>query len=169
MKKNLALTGMMGVGKTTIGKTLSRRLLMQFSDIDKIIEDKLKMSIKEIFKEKGELYFRKLEETTTLEESKKKNIIISLGGGAFINSKIRKNILSNSKSFWLDMDTTLLEARLNKSKERPLLAGKNLKESIVKIYKERKNTYALANYRVNCNKLNINSIINKIIKLYENN
>ena len=67
------------------------------------------------------------------------------------------------------MDTTLLEARLNKSKERPLLAGKNLKESIVKIYKERKNTYALANYRVNCNKLNINSIINKIIKLYENN
>ena len=67
------------------------------------------------------------------------------------------------------MDTTLLEARLNKSKERPLLAGKNLKESIVKIYQERKNTYALANYRVNCNKLNINSIINKIIKLYENN
>ena len=63
---------MMGVGKTTIGKTLSRRLLMQFSDIDKIIEDKLKMSIKEIFKEKGELYFRKLEETTILEESKKK-------------------------------------------------------------------------------------------------
>jgi len=90
MEKNLALTGMMGVGKTTVGKALSRRLLMQFSDIDKIIENKLEMSIQKIFDEKGEIFFRKLEEKITLQEVKKKNIIISLGGCAFMNLKIRK-------------------------------------------------------------------------------
>ena len=72
MEKNLALTGMMGVGKSTIGRALSKRLLMQFSDIDTIIEKKLKMSIQKIFETKGESFFRKFEEQTTLEEVKKK-------------------------------------------------------------------------------------------------
>ena len=86
MKKNLTLTGMMGVGKSTVGKTLSKRLLMGFSDIDKIIENILKMSIQEIFEKKGEIFFRKFEEKITLQETKRKNVVISLGGGAFINS-----------------------------------------------------------------------------------
>ena len=63
---------MMGVGKSAVGKSLSKRLLMQFSDIDKIIENTLKMSIQEIFKKKGELFFRKLEEKISLQEAKKK-------------------------------------------------------------------------------------------------
>ena len=108
---------MMGVGKSTIGRALSKRLLMQFSDIDTIIENKLKMSVPKIFEKKGESFFRKIEEKITLQENKKKNIIISLGGGAFINSKIRKNILVNSESFWLDLDVKLIEKRLMKSKK----------------------------------------------------
>ena len=169
MEKNLALTGMMGVGKTTVGKALSRRLLMQFSDIDKIIENKLEMSIQKIFYEKGEIFFRKLEEKITLQEVKKKNIIISLGGGAFMNSKIRKSILLSCKSFWLDLDINLLKKRLIKSKKRPLLNRKNLSEVLEKIYKERKSTYAIASYKIDCDKLNKNLIIDKIIKLYEDN
>ena len=169
MKKNLALTGMMGVGKTTIGKALSKRLLMQFSDIDRIIENKLKMSIQKIFKEKGEFFFRKFEEKITLEENKKKNIIISLGGGAFMSSKVRKNILSNNKSFWLDLNIKLLEKRLIKSKNRPLLDNKTLKGNLEEIYNKRKDTYTQADYRINCDKLSANSITNKIIILYENN
>ena len=92
MKKNLALTGMMGVGKSTIGRALSKKLLMRFSDIDKIIEEKLKMSIQKIFDQKGESFFRTLEEKITLLEVEKKNTIVSLGGGAFMNSNIRKKI-----------------------------------------------------------------------------
>ena len=168
MKKNLTLTGMMGVGKSAVGKSLSKRLLMQFSDIDKIIENTLKMSIQEIFKKKGELFFRKLEEKITLQEAKKKNVVISLGGGAFMSSKIRKVTFLNSKSFWLDLDIKLLEKRLIKSKNRPLLNNKNLGASLNKIYKERKSTYATANYRIDCEKLTINLITNKIIKLYAN-
>ena len=169
MKKNLILTGMMGVVKSTIGRALSKRLLMQFSDIDTIIENKLKMSVPKIFEKKGESFFRKIEEKITLQENKKKNIIISLGGGAFINSKIRKNILVNSESFWLDLDVKLIEKRLMKSKKRPLLNNKNLGIALEKIYIERKNIYARADYRIDCNRLNLNLITSKIIKLYANN
>ena len=168
MKKNLTLTGMMGVGKSTIGRALSKRLLMRFSDVDKMIENSLNMSIQRIFEQKGELFFRKFEEKITIQEINKKNTVISLGGGAFMNPKIRKNIFINSKSFWLDLDTKLIEKRLIKSKKRPLLNNKNLKKNLEKIYNDRKDTYARATYKINCNKLTVNLITNKIIKLYEN-
>jgi len=168
LKKNLVLTGMMGVGKSTIGKALSKRLLMPFSDIDKIIEKKLGMSIQKIFENKGESFFRKLEESVTLHELSKKNIVISLGGGAFTNSTIRKKILATGKSFWLDLNIILLEKRLTKSRKRPLLEGSNLNESLKKIFKERKSIYAIADYKINCDKLNQILITNKIIKLYAN-
>ena len=169
MKKNLALTGMMGVGKSTVGRALSARLLMQFSDVDQIIERQLNMDIHEIFREKGETFFRKLEEKITIQEAKRKNTVISLGGGAFMNSKIKKNILFNCKSFWLDLDLKFLKKRLIKSKKRPLLVKKNLEETLEKIYEERKDTYADANYRIDCEKLSTKSITNKIIKIYANN
>ena len=142
---------------------------MKFVDIDKIIENKLKMTIPEIFKKKGELFFRKFEEEITLKIITKTNTVISLGGGAFINSKIRRSILLNNISFWLDLNVNLLEQRLLKSKMRPLLANKNLKETLEKIYNERKSTYAKANFRINCDKSNINLTSNKIIKLYASN
>jgi len=169
LKKNLALTGMMGVGKSTIGRALSKKLLMRFSDIDKIIEEKLKMSIQKIFDQKGESFFRTLEEKITLLEIEKKNTIVSLGGGAFMNSNIRKKILSSSMSFWLDLDLKLIEKRLTKSKKRPLLNNENLGKALEKIYNERKNTYSTANYRIICDRLNINLTTSKIIKLYANN
>ena len=168
MKKNLALTGMMGVGKTSIGMYLSKRLFMKFIDIDKIIENELKMTIQKIFLKKGESFFRKYEEKITLQEIKKENAIISLGGGAFMNPIIRKSILLNCESFWLDLDAALIEKRLIKSKKRPLLNNKNLKQILEKIYNERKNIYALANHKIDCNNLTTDLIINKIIKLYEN-
>ena len=169
MKKNLALTGMMGVGKTTIGKALSKELSMQFSDIDKIIEKKLKMTIKEVFKKQGEYFFRDLEEKITLQEMNKQGVVISLGGGAFMSTKIRNITLQNSKSFWLDLDINLLEQRLINSKKRPLLNVKNIKSSLKNIYVQRKDTYALANYKIDCNKLNDDLIIKKIIQIYVKN
>ena len=83
MEKNLTLTGMMGVGKTTVGKRLAKKLNYNFVDIDKIIEKKEGQSISLIFKNKGEGYFRKIEKKFTINELKKKNSVISLGGGAF--------------------------------------------------------------------------------------
>ena len=169
MKENLTLTGMMGVGKSTIGKALSKQLSMRFVDIDKIIETKLRLTIEMIFQKKGEIFFRKFEEKITLQEIIKKNTVISLGGGAFMNPKIRDHVLLNSKSFWLDLNPNLLEKRLFKSKKRPLLNNKNIYITLEKIYSERRDTYALANYRIDCNNLTADLITNKIIKLYANN
>ena len=169
MEKNLTLTGMMGVGKSTIGRALSKQLSMRFVDIDKIIETKLKLTVKKIFQKKGEVFFRNFEEQITLQEIIKKNTVISLGGGAFMNTKIRNHVLLNSKSFWLDLNPYLLEKRLIKSKKRPLLNNKNIHITLEKIYSERRDTYALANYRIDCNNLTADLITNKIIKLYANN
>ena len=168
MKKNLTLTGMMGVGKTTIGKILSELLSMQFIDIDKIIEKKHNMTISKIFELRGEDYFRRLEEDNTLEQAKKKNVIISLGGGAFMNSNIREEILLNSKSFWLNTNLEIIKERVKKSQKRPLLNNDNFKKTLEQIYHERKDFYALADHKIECNKQKPKLIANIIIKIYEN-
>ena len=158
----------MGVGKSTIGKAVSKELSMQFVDIDKIIEKKLKLTVQKIFEKKGEPFFREIEEKITLEEINKKNRIISLGGGAFMNAKIRDCVILNTKSFWLYLDINLLEKRLVNSKKRPLLNNKKIRIDLEKIYKERKTTYSLANYKIDCNNLETKLITKKIIALYEN-
>ena len=167
MSKNLVLTGMMGVGKSTIGKSLAERLSFSFVDIDKLIETKEGSSINLIFRNKSENYFRRRENIVSLEELKKSDSVISLGGGAFLNNAIRRAVKYSSVSFWLDVDINELTKRLNKTKRRPLLAGKNLKDNINKIYLERKKTYSEADYRIKCNFLDPETIVNKILKIYE--
>ncbi len=166
MKKSLVLTGMMGVGKSTIGKILSKKLRLQFIDIDKIIEKNQKKTINEIFQTKGEVFFRNLEEKTTLKYIKKNNLIIALGGGAFMSLKIRDIILKNNRSFWLDTSLNSLKFRVKRKKTRPLLSD-NINFNLKKIYGERKKIYRLANFKINCDKLGKNEIANRIVKLYE--
>ncbi len=168
MKKNLVLTGMMGVGKSTIGKKLAKKLKHKFVDVDKIIEEKENNTIKEIFKNKGENYFRKIEKKITLEVLKKDKLVIALGGGAFINTSIRREIKSSSTSFWLDLKIMSLLPRLKNIKKRPLLDEDDLEQSINKIYSERKKIYNESNFRIKCDSIDEKEIINRIIKLYEN-
>ena len=158
---------MMGVGKSTIGKKLAKKLKRKFIDTDKIIEIKEKKTIKEIFENKGENYFRKIEKKITLEELKKDNLVMALGGGAFINTSIRKEIKSSCLSFWLDLKVESLLNRLKNVKKRPLLDENRLDQSINKIYSERKKIYNESNFRIKCNSMNRDEIIYKIIKLYE--
>ena len=167
MNKNLVLTGMMGVGKSTIGKSLADKLSYTFIDVDKLIEANEGCSINLIFKKKSEEYFRKLEKTISLQQLKRDNAVISLGGGAFLNESIRKAVRASSISFWLDVNLDELIKRLSKTKKRPLLDNKNLKETVYKIYLERKKTYSEANFKIKCN-LKPEMIVNKILKLYEN-
>ena len=134
MKKNLVLTGMMGVGKSTVGKNLAQKLSYNFVDIDRTIESREGSTINLIFKNKSESYFRKLENEISLEKLKKKNTVISLGGGAFLSKSIRREVKNTSVSFWLDVDVSELIKRLKKTKKRPLLYNKNLNVTVNKIY-----------------------------------
>ena len=96
----------------------------------------------------------------------KKGSIISLGGGGFINDKIRKKVLSECISVWLNVNLETIYKRLEKSNKRPLVYKDN-QDNIEKIFIERKKIYSLAAHEINCDNLNINQISNKIIKLYE--
>ena len=115
MAKNLTLTGMMGVGKSTIGKNLAKKLNFNFIDVDKVIETKEGLSINSIFKNKSENYFRKIENDITLLELKKNKSVISLGGGAFLNNAIRRSAKDSSISFWLEVSVDELIKRLKKA------------------------------------------------------
>ena len=106
--KNLIFLGMMGSGKSSIGDLVSKKLNLPFIDIDNLIVKNVGMSISEIFNKKGEYYFRNLEEKITLKSLKNVKSVISLGGGGFINAKIRKEILNNHFSFWLNWEESIL-------------------------------------------------------------
>ena len=166
---NLVLLGMMGSGKSTIGLSLSKRLNTNFFDIDKIIEREENMKVNEIFEKKGEKFFRSLEEKITLSVLKSKNSIISLGGGSWLNEKIRKETnINNNVSFWLNWDTSVILERIKKNNKRPLI--KNLNDSeIVKLILKRSKIYAKANYEIDCNRLTKDKIIKKILNIYERN
>ena len=158
---------MMGVGKSTVGKKLAKKLKLKFIDIDQIIEKKEKRTIKEIFEDKSEDYFRKIEKKISLEELKKSNAVIALGGGAFMDSSIRKEAKNLSISFWLDLGLESLLIRLKNVKKRPLLNQDRLEESVNKIYSQRKKIYNKSNFKIKCNLMNVDQIVDKIVKLYE--
>jgi len=167
VKKNLVLLGMMAVGKSTLGKIVAKKQGLKFIDADEIIERKNSMKIEEIFKKKGEKFFRDEEEKEVLKLLGKTNSVIALGGGAFINNTLRDNILKTSVSIWLDGDLNILNKRIKWNKKRPLLNVKNSKMKINKLYAERKNIYNLADHKINCDNLSKESIAQKIIILYE--
>ena len=168
MKKNLVLTGMMGVGKSTIGKSLSKTLNIHFKDVDKIIEKKQSLSITEIFDLKGEEFFRNLEETESMSLIKKSGLIIALGGGAFMNEKIRKNVKQFCISIWLDLSSEEIFTRTIKFNKRPLLKNIKSKDDIEKLYSKRRNTYSLADHKIDCNGKSEIEVVNKIKEIYEN-
>ena len=166
--KNLVFLGMMGSGKSSIGNLVSKKLDFPFIDIDTLIVKNTGMSVLEIFKNKGENYFRNLEEEITIKCLKKIKNVVSLGGGGFINAKIRKEILTNHFSFWLDWDESILIKRIKDSKERPLAFNSSDRE-IRTIIKNRSKIYSNAQFKINCNKLTKTEIVKKIIRIYEFN
>ena len=165
-KKNIVLIGMMGSGKSSIGKGLSKMLPLDFIDIDNKIEKIEKKTIIDIFKKNGENYFRKIEEEISVNYLKLNNQIISLGGGGYINPKIREQCFKNCISIWLNWKNETLINRIKNNKKRPLANMLNSSE-IKKLIFERSKIYNSSDYKINCDRLNINQIITKIIKIYD--
>ena len=100
-KKNICLIGLMGAGKSIVGKLLAKELSMRYYDSDKLIEKKLHKSINQIFSDHGESYFRNIEEDVVLSLLDKKNCVISLGGGSILSDLTRKALFINSFSIYL--------------------------------------------------------------------
>ena len=165
-KENLVFLGMMGSGKSSIGSLIAKRLKLNFIDIDREIEKELGTSIKKIFKSKGENYFRKFEEKITLKRLKLNSVVISLGGGAFTNKNIRKEVLKDNLSFWLNWDENILLNRIKNSKKRPLAFNATDNE-LIDMIQRRSTIYSKALYEIKCDNLSKNQIVKKILKIYE--
>ena len=152
-KKNICIMGLMGSGKSIIGKDLSKYLKLNFYDTDREIEIITKKSISKIFKEDGESYFRDIEEKTCIKLLTNKNCVISLGGGSIINKRIRNSVRENSYSIYLQVKLENLLDRLRSSNKRPLLNNKMDKREILEnLYDNRRKFYEKADFTVNNDK-----------------
>jgi shikimate kinase len=164
--KNICLTGFMGVGKTSVGQDLAEKLNMDFFDTDSLIEKKEGAEIPEIFEKKGEPYFRKVEEEVVLENLNKRNAVIALGGGAFLNQKIR-DVAKDSFVICLSMSLNAFLNRLEEYREtRPVLKGKSIDE-VKELYKIRKACYRQNDIDILVDKLSVEEAVNNILESFE--
>ena len=165
--KNIYLIGFMGSGKTTIGKKLSSSLNLNFIDTDNEIERRNLMSIKDIFRIKGELFFRNEEAKLIKDISKLKNTIISTGGGLPCYNNLIENLNDSGITIYLNYDIDTLYQKLKNDDIRPLL---NKKENEFKIYIkdllfERKKHYNKSKHNILCNNLKKDIILRQINSL----
>lgn len=147
--RKITLIGMMGSGKTTIGKILSEKTGFSAIDIDNLIEQQEKSCISEIFNTKGEQYFRTIEANAIKELAQTTSSqILSLGGGAFENEQTRELLLKNSTVIYLETTPEEIFRRIQKTNNRPLLKNNMTIENISEIIAKRKNNYNLAHHKI---------------------
>ena len=168
MSANIVLTGLMGAGKSTVGKLLSKQLKnYTFVDVDEVIVDLEEMSIPEIFAQKGEPYFRELEKKVVSELSEEENLIIALGGGAYEDETNRENLAENGDVFYLKSTVERLLSRIKDDNSRPLLQCDNPKGKLEELLEKREPNYLKADYVIDTESLSISEIAEKIINILE--
>ena len=147
---NIFLIGLMGSGKTTIGKLLSKRLDKLFFDSDQVIEERLGVKVPLIFEYEGEKGFRERESNVLKDLVAKKNIILATGGGVILSSKNRELLSSKGVVIYLKADYEDLAERMENDKSRPLLQGKEIIPTLKKLFITRDPLYtSIADYEVN--------------------
>lgn len=148
LKKTVVMVGMMGAGKTAVGKALAQRLGVAFTDSDAEIETAANMTIPEIFARDGEAFFRRKESQVIARLLSEGSGILSTGGGAFLSPDNRAMITEQGISVWLDAELDTLWNRVRHKSTRPLLRTANPRGALTEIFKERNPIYALADLRV---------------------
>ncbi len=171
LKKTVALVGMMGSGKSAIGKVISSILNVPFNDADVEIERAAKLSVPEIFERHGEKFFREKEGQVIKRLLQEKPCILATGGGAFINKKIRTSIRQYGVSVWLNADIDTLWKRVKHKKSSPLLRTDDPRQTLENIYEDRIKTYCLADVIIESHgKSSLEDMANLVIKsLFDRN
>jgi shikimate kinase len=142
--RSIVLVGLMGVGKSTIGRRLATRLGLPFVDADTEIETAAGLSIAEIFERFGEAHFRDGERRVIARLVGGPRKVLATGGGAFMNNDTRALILQNAQTVWIDADIATLTERVQRKQDRPLLAGKDPHAVLTELARVRNPVYALA-------------------------
>lgn len=170
LDKPIVMVGLMGAGKTSIGRALARYLGIPFVDSDKEIEKAAGCSVVDIFSLYGEQEFRRVEEKVIerLLETPPLVKVISTGEGAFITDSVRQMILKNAMTIWLKADLELLVKRTNFRHTRPQLLNTDSRQILAQLIKERYDIYALADIMVETKDENIHKTLNKVLGAIEN-
>jgi shikimate kinase len=162
--RSVVLVGMMGVGKTSIGRKLAERLGLPFVDADDEIEKAAGLSIAEIFERFDEAYFRDGERRVIARLIEGKPKVIATGGGAFINQETRALILEQTCSIWLNADIDILVDRVSRRNHRPLLIGRNVREVLTELGEKRDPIYAQAHIHARSDTSPHNVTVELIVK-----
>lgn len=161
--QSIVFIGFMGVGKTTIGQKVARKLYRDFIDIDQEIEKEFNMPTTEIFKKFGEKAFREKEKSVIESLSQQQLKIISVGGGAFLQEDIRNICLSNCIVFYLDLSWEYWKERIGLLIDsRPVLQSRSLEE-IEKLFYTRQEIYSYHHSKVNTNDLDVDEVADFIV------
>ena len=164
LSKSIVLIGLMGSGKSAIGKTLSEKMGVPLSDTDKIIEKEVGKTIDEIFNDPGEKYFRQVEEKVLGRVLDETAHIISTGGGSILSSKTRNAIKSKSFSIWVQCNVNIISNRIHDQEKRPLLKNKNIVDTLIKKNKERIKFYSQADSHIVNENSNIEMTVEAIVE-----
>lgn len=148
LKKTIVMVGMMGAGKTAVGRALAQRIGVPFLDSDAEIEAAASRTVQEIFARDGEPFFRSKETQVISRLLDAERGVLSTGGGAFLAQENRENISARGVSVWLNADLDLLWQRVRHKDTRPLLRTPNPRATLAEIYGARVPLYALADVAV---------------------
>ncbi len=162
-RRSLVLVGLMGAGKSTVGRRLAQRLNLRFVDADDEIEAAAGMTIPEIFDRYGEAHFRDGERRVIRRLLSEPRQVIATGGGAFMNDETRALIAAEATSIWLKADLDTLVRRCAKRTDRPLLRGRNQRETLAALMQQRYPVYETSDLMVESGGDTHDVVVNRII------
>ena len=167
MAKNIYIIGFMGTGKTSVGKILAQSLNMDFLDLDNVIEAKESAKITNIFAQKGEPYFRKVEKEVLKEAAQKENLIVACGGGIVIDEDNVNLMKKTGKIICLAAKAETILDRTKGYAHRPLLNVSDPKVKIEELLNLRAPFYAKADYMIDTSNLSIEEVVSKILEIVQ--
>ena len=166
--ENIYLVGLMGAGKTTIGRQLARLLKLPFYDSDKAIEERTGVDIPTIFEFEGEEGFRNREQKMIQQLTEIKGIVMATGGGAILREENRKLLSENGFVIYLHCDVDKLLERTRRDSQRPLLNTQDPKERLESLFDQRKPLYtSIADFTIDTGILQSKDVVTQILDVYE--
>ena len=157
----------MAVGKSAVGRNLAKRLHKHFVDLDRMIEKRAGLKVREIFDAKGETYFRELEKQTLADVLKLPGHVIATGGGVVMDEENLRLLREKTLLVCLMASTDAILARVGNGTKRPLLKGPNRRERVEELLKQRANKYAQAHIIVDTSQLTLQQVVDQIVSAVE--
>lgn len=165
--RSVVLVGMMGCGKTSVGRPLAARLKLPFVDADHEIEVAANMAISEIFTQHGEDYFRAGEQRVIARLLRQGAQVLATGGGAFMNAETRSAVKAQAVSVWLKADFETLFERVSRKPTRPLLQGPDPQGTLRRLLREREPVYATADMVIDSRNVPHEQVVTEIVEVLD--